>query len=143
MEFINAFSHSGKPVKDLGRIRRLLATLGDPQKKLRFVHVAGTNGKGSVCEMFSRIFINAGLKTGCFTSPYIVHYNDRIRLNGADIPDDELNEIAAQVKEKTQHSPDRQDFSQFEISQAIAFLYFAKHSCDVVVLETGMGGLLD
>ncbi|MBR7007378.1 MAG: bifunctional folylpolyglutamate synthase/dihydrofolate synthase [Ruminococcus sp.] len=143
MEFINAFSHSGKPVKDLGRIKRLLATLGDPQNDLRFVHVAGTNGKGSVCEMFSRIFINAGLKTGCFTSPYIVHYNDRIRLNGADIPDDELNEIAAQVKEKTQHSPDRQDFSQFEISQAIAFLYFAKHSCDVVVLETGMGGLLD
>ena len=143
IEFINSFSHSGKPVKDLGRIRRLLSALGDPQNDLRFVHVAGTNGKGSVCEMLSRIFINAGLKTGCFTSPYIVHYNDRIRINGEDIADDELDEIAQQVKKKAELSPDRQDFSQFEISQAIAFLYFAKHNCSIVVLETGLGGLLD
>ncbi|WP_028505797.1 folylpolyglutamate synthase/dihydrofolate synthase family protein [Ruminococcus sp. FC2018] len=143
IDFINSFSHSGKPVKDLGRISRLLDTLGRPQDSLKFVHVAGTNGKGSCCEMFNSVFMEAGLQTGCFTSPYILHYNDRIRLNGEDIDDRELSQLAARVKAAVDISPDKNDFSQFEISQAIAFLYFAKHKCDIVVLETGLGGLLD
>ena len=143
MEFINAFTHSGKPVKDLSRIKRLLDSLGRPQDGLKFVHIAGTNGKGSVAEMFDRIFIAAGLKTGCFTSPFIVRYNDRIRLDGKDIPDGELAELAQKVRAAVGKTPDKDDFSQFEITQAIAFLYFAKHKCDIVVLETGLGGLLD
>lgn len=143
MEFINAFTHSGKPVKDLSRIKRLLAALGDPQNSLRFVHIAGTNGKGSIAEMFDRIFISAGLKTGCFTSPFIIRYNDRIRVDGKDIPDSDLSRIAEKVRTVVDESPDRMDLSQFEITQAIAFLYFAQQKCDIVVLETGLGGLLD
>ncbi|MBQ2581431.1 MAG: bifunctional folylpolyglutamate synthase/dihydrofolate synthase, partial [Ruminococcus sp.] len=143
MEFINQFTHSGKPVTDLSRIRRLLGALGDPQDKLAFVHIAGTNGKGSVAEMFNRIFISAGLKTGCFTSPFILRYNDRIRIDGCDIPDSELSQIAETVSKAVDELPEKDDFSQFEITQAIAFLYFVKHACDIVVLETGLGGLLD
>ena len=143
MDFINGFSHSGKPVKDLGRIRRLLGALGDPQDKLDFVHIAGTNGKGSVAEMFNRIFISAGLKTGCFTSPFILRYNDRIRIDGCDIPDGELAQIAEKVRAAVIKLPEKDEFSQFEITQAIAFLYFVKHAVDIVVLETGLGGLLD
>ena len=71
LEFINSFSHSGKPVKDLSRIKALLSDLGDPQDSLKFVHIAGTNGKGSMAQMFSEVFRCAGLKTGLFTSPYI------------------------------------------------------------------------
>ena len=67
MEFINAFTHSGKPVKDLSRIKRLLAALGDPQNSLRFVHIAGTNGKGSTAEMFSRIFIHIYSRFDCLS----------------------------------------------------------------------------
>ena len=143
IDFINTFSHSGKPVKDLSRIKRLLGTLGDPQDSLRFVHIAGTNGKGSAAEMFNRVFIEAGLKTGCFTSPYIVRYNDRIRINGCDIPDSELSQLAQRVKTALETFPESKELSQFEITQAIAFLYFAQQKCDIVVLETGLGGLLD
>ncbi len=143
MEFINAFTHSGKPVKDLNRIKRLLAALGDPQNSLRFVHIAGTNGKGSTAEMFSRIFIDAGLKTGCFTSPFIIRYNDRIRVGGKDIPSSDLSRIAEKVRTAVNTLPDSADLSQFEITQAIAFLYFVQQKCDIVVLETGLGGLLD
>lgn len=143
MEFINAFTHSGKPVKDLSRIKRLLAALGDPQNSLRFVHIAGTNGKGSTAEMFNRIFIDAGLKTGCFTSPFIIRYNDRIRVGGKDIPSSDLSRIAEKVRTAVDTLPDSADLSQFEITQAIAFLYFVQQKCDIVVLETGLGGLLD
>lgn len=143
MEFINAFTHSGKPVKDLSRIKRLLAALGDPQNSLRFVHISGTNGKGSTAEMFSRIFIDAGLKTGCFTSPFIIRYNDRIRVGGKDIPSSDLSRIAEKVRTAVNTLPDSADLSQFEITQAIAFLYFVQQKCDIVVLETGLGGLLD
>ena len=127
----------------LSRTRELLHMLGDPQDKLKFVHIGGTNGKGSTAEMFSRIFIDAGLKTGCFTSPFIIRYNDRIRVDGKDIPDSDLSRIAEKVRTVVDESPDRMDLSQFEITQAIAFLYFAQQKCDIVVLETGLGGLLD
>ena len=82
LEFINSFSHSGKPVKDLSRIKALLSDLGDPQDSLKFVHIAGTNGKGSMAQMFSEVFQCAGLRTGLFTSPYIISYTDRIKING-------------------------------------------------------------
>lgn len=143
IEFINSFSHSGKPVKDLSRVKGLLAELGDPQDSLKFVHIAGTNGKGSMAQMFSEIFTCAGLKTGLFTSPYIIRYTDRIKINGVDIPKDALARMAKRVKAVTDMHCDRENFSQFEITTAIAFLYFAEEKCDIVVLETGLGGLLD
>ncbi|MBO5449608.1 MAG: bifunctional folylpolyglutamate synthase/dihydrofolate synthase [Ruminococcus sp.] len=143
IEYINGLSHSGKPVKDLTRIRTLLAALGDPQDRLKFVHIAGTNGKGSMAQMFSEVFTAAGFKTGLFTSPYIIKYSDRIKVNGENIPDRELSALADRVRDTVSTLPCREDFSQFEITQAIAFLYFLQEQCDIVVLETGMGGLLD
>ncbi|MGN0593852.1 MAG: bifunctional folylpolyglutamate synthase/dihydrofolate synthase [Hominimerdicola sp.] len=143
VDFIMGFSHLGKRVSDLSRIKDLLNTLGNPQDKLKFIHIAGTNGKGSTAQMFNEICIQAGLKTGLFTSPYLIEYSDRIKINNENIPYERLNEIALRVKDKVEKSPYRGDFSQFEITTAIAFLYFLEENCDIVVLETGLGGLLD
>ena len=93
--------------------------------------------------MFSEVFQCAGLKTGLFTSPYIISYTDRIKINGIDIPKPALAKMAKRVKAVTDMHCDRENFSQFEITTAIAFLYFAEENCDIVVLETGLGGLLD
>lgn len=105
----------------------------------KFVHIAGTNGKGSMAQMFSEVFQCAGLKTGLFTSPYIISYTDRIKINGIDIPKPALAKMAKRVKAVTDMHCDRENFSQFEITTAIAFLYFAEENCDIVVLETGLG----
>ena len=143
LEYIFGFSHSGKPVKDLGRARRLLAALGDPQERLRFVHIAGTNGKGSTARMFDGVFVHAGLKTGLFTSPFIIEYADRIQVNDENISVEALERLVDKVRGVVDKLPEKAEFSQFEITQAIAFLYFEEMGCDVVVLETGLGGLLD
>ncbi len=139
MDYINSFSHSGKKVEDLSRIAGLLELLENPHKKLKFVHIAGTNGKGSVLEYCSRTFIYSGIKTGQFTSPYILTYCDRIRINGKNIPEERVVEICEKVAEKVQNNY----YSQFEISFAIALLYFLEENCEVVFLETGIGGTLD
>ena len=143
MEFINGFSKKGGKVTNLDRIKGLLKAVGNPEKSLKFVHIAGTNGKGSMAQMFNEIFIDAGYKTGLFTSPYLIEYNDRIQINGVNISDTELQELVEEIKPIVEVSVDRDNFSQFEITQAIAFLHFARQDCDVVVLETGVGGLLD
>ena len=98
IDYIKNFTRSGKPVKDLHRIALLLESLGNPQDKLKFVHIAGTNGKGSMAKMFSCIFSLAGLKTGLFTSPFMLRYNDRIQIDGEDIPDEILDRLGLEVK---------------------------------------------
>lgn len=143
MEFISGFSKQGGKVRDLNRIKSLLKAVGNPEKSLKFVHIAGTNGKGSMAQMFSEIFIDAGYKTGLFTSPYIIEYNDRIQINGQNISDEEIEIISNEIRPIVESIEGDTDFSQFEITQTIAFLYFAKMQCDIVVLETGVGGLLD
>ncbi|SFB89759.1 bifunctional folylpolyglutamate synthase/dihydrofolate synthase [Ruminococcus albus] len=143
IEYIFGFSHSGKPVKDLSRIKKLMAAIGDPQDRLRFVHIAGTNGKGSTARMFDGVFVRAGLKTGLFTSPFIIEYADRIQVNDRNIDREALARLAGKVHEAVSQFPEDTGFSQFEITQAIAFLYFEEQGCDIVVLETGLGGLLD
>ncbi|MBQ8965827.1 MAG: bifunctional folylpolyglutamate synthase/dihydrofolate synthase [Ruminococcus sp.] len=143
LAYIFGFSHSGKPVRDLGRSRVLLKALGDPQDRLRFVHIAGTNGKGSTARMFDGVFVRAGLKTGLFTSPFIMEYADRIQVNDKNIPAEDLGRLAEKVRRAVNSLPEELGFSQFEITQAIAFLYFEEQGCDIVVLETGLGGLLD
>lgn len=137
--FVDSFSRSGKPVTDLSRARALMNAVGNPQDSLHFVHIAGTNGKGSTAEYLTNILKTAGYRTGTLTSPYIRHYRDRIRINGLDIPKDRFTEICTQVSEQIGDLP----CSQFEITMAIALLYFQQESADVVVLETGIGGLLD
>ena len=139
MDFINSYSKSGGKITDLSRAEELMKSIGNPEKRLKFVHIAGTNGKGSTVEYISNALINAGYRTGQFTSPFILHYNDRIRINGTEIDNESLCEIAEYVKGKVS---DRA-YSQFEITMAIALLWYEREKCDIVVLETGIGGLLD
>lgn len=125
----------------LGRTKELLAALDNPQKKLKFIHVAGSNGKGSVCAMFDAILRNAGYKCGLYTSPYIEDFCERIQVDGKNIPGDMLAQITERVMglaEKMEDHP-----SQFELVTAIAMEYFYEQGCDIVVLEVGMGGALD
>lgn len=143
MEYISSFDRKGKRISDLSRARELMRLVGEPHKKLRFIHIAGTNGKGSMAQMFSEILCCSGLKTGLFTSPFLIEYSDRIRINGENIPKKRLCEIVEKIKPAVEKSSLRSDFSQFEITQAIGFCYFFEEGCDVVVLETGLGGLAD
>ena len=141
-EFTSKYTKLGKRVSDLSRIAALMHAVGDPQERLRFVHVAGTNGKGSICEMTARALTAAGYRTGLFTSPYILRYNDRMRINGREITDEELNELADMVEPEAEKLSEL-GFSQFEITQAMAMLWFERQECDIVVLEVGLGGALD
>ena len=130
-----------KKTPGLCRISELCEKLGSPQKSLRFIHVAGTNGKGSTCAMLSSVLEKAGYRVGLYTSPFIVRFNERMQICGEQIADGELAEITAYVRpfaESMEDSP-----TEFELITAIAFVYFARHACDFVVLEAGMGGRLD
>ncbi|MBQ1537701.1 MAG: bifunctional folylpolyglutamate synthase/dihydrofolate synthase [Ruminococcus sp.] len=140
-QLISRYTKLGQRVSDLSRIESLMKAVGDPQNKLRFIHIAGTNGKGRVTEMLARTLTAAGFKTGSFTSPYILRYNDRIRIDGTEITDAQLDELADIVDEAVGGLA--AGFSQFEITQAMALLHYQRQGCDIVVFETGLGGLLD
>lgn len=121
--------------------KELLSLLGNPQDKLRFIHVAGTNGKGSFCSMMSSVLQKQGYKVGLYTSPYIVVFNDRIRINGLPIAEDGINDLFLRVRQKadTMKTPP----SSFDFITAAAFLWFYETKCDIVVLEVGLGGRYD
>ena len=125
----------------LRRIRSLLEQLGDPQKKLRFVHIAGSNGKGSTCAMIERILREAGYRTGLFPSPYIEDFRERIQVCGEYISEEDLCEITEIVKKEADAMEDHP--SQFELVTAIGMIYFCRQKCDIVVLEVGLGGEFD
>ena len=125
----------------LERITALCAALGDPQTGMRFIHVAGTNGKGSFCAMTAAILKSAGYKVGLFTSPYIKTFNERMMIDGEMIGEQELADLTADVRPIADAMTDKP--TEFELITAIALLYFRRHNCDVVVLEAGMGGRLD
>ena len=125
----------------LERIRKLLSLMGDPQKGQRFIHVAGTNGKGSTCAMLAEILKYNDFKTGLFTSPYVLEFNERIRVNGENISDEALGEITEYVKAFAEQMEDKP--TEFELLTAIAFEHFKREECRYVVLETGLGGRLD
>ncbi len=125
----------------LERISELCERLGNPQNDLRFIHVAGTNGKGSFCSMLDCVLRAAGYKTGLFTSPYISEFNERIRFCGENIDGGELAAITEYVKPYADAMTDKP--TEFELITAIGLEYFKRKGCDVVVLEAGMGGRLD
>jgi len=125
----------------LGRTRQLLEALGNPEKKLKFIHVAGSNGKGSTCAMFDSILRQAGYRCGLYISPYIEDFCERIQINGIPIPGGDLARITERVMELAEKMEDHP--SQFELVTAIAMVYFYEEQCDIVVLEVGMGGELD
>ena len=125
----------------LGRTRELLHAMGDPQKNLKFIHVAGSNGKGSTCAMLDAILRHAGYRTGLYTSPYIQDFCERIQVNGRNIPGEDLARITESVLMFAEAMEDHP--SQFELTTAIAMQYYFEQACDFVVLEVGMGGELD
>ena len=125
----------------LDRIRALLDAMGNPQKGLRYVHVAGTNGKGSFCAMLSTVLREAGYRVGMFTSPYIRRFEERVQLNGNPIDGEELAAITEYVRPYAEALFERP--TEFELITAIGFEYFRRHQVDVVVLEVGLGGRMD
>ena len=125
----------------LERTRELLAALGNPEKSLKFIHIAGTNGKGSTAAMISSVLKSAGYKTGLYTSPFIVRFNERMQINGECISDEELELTTDLVRPFADAMIDSP--TEFEMITALAMLYFQRNECDVVVLEVGMGGELD
>ena len=125
----------------LERIGELCKALGNPQDSLKFIHVAGTNGKGSFCSMISSVLAESGYNVGTFTSPYVLRFNERMAVNGEDISDDELCSIIERIKPIADKMADKP--TEFELITAAAFLYFHEKKCDLVVLECGMGGRLD
>lgn len=129
------------PSAGLYRMKKMMDHFGNPEERLSFIHVAGTNGKGSVCAMLHGILNEAGYRVGLFTSPYIHDFRERIQISGEWIEKEALVEIGEAVlayTEKLYEPP-----NQFEILTMIAMLYFVKKQCDVVILETGLGGTYD
>lgn len=134
-----------RPVQDSGlgldRMSILLDRLGNPQNNLKIIHVAGTNGKGSACAMLTSILINSKYNVGTYTSPHLVEYNERIKFNNEPINDRDFINLVSKIK-KIEETLDY-NLKFFEILTAMAFLYFKKKKCDLVVLEVGLGGRLD
>ncbi len=125
----------------LSRTRELLAALGNPEETLSFVHIAGTNGKGSTAAITASVLRAAGYTVGLYTSPYINRFNERVQVNGVPIGDDELEEVIDQIRPKADAMEDAP--TEFELITALAFQYFRQKHCDIVVLEVGLGGTLD
>lgn len=141
------YANSFQSIARLGleSIATLLKHIGNPQDKLKFIHVAGTNGKGSVCELIRTMLTHAGYKTGIYTSPNMFCVNERINIDGQDVSDEELKILLDTVEPACQRTEEEVGLrpTQFEIWTAMAMRYFCDKGCDYVVLETGLGGRLD
>lgn len=122
----------------LDRMAELLRRLGNPEKQLKFVHVAGTNGKGSTAALLDACLRQAGYRVGLYTSPHLVRYNERFQVNGQPISDTALAEATEQVKTAADTMEDAP--TQFELLTCVAFCCFLSAGCDIVVLEVGLGG---
>lgn len=144
LEYIHGIKrYATKP--GLERIQNLLRDMGDPQKKTSFVHVAGTNGKGSTIAMCASVMSHAGYRTGSFISPFLERFNERIQVEGQPIADDDLVELTKYTKEIADSMLERglAHPTEFELVTAMAFKHWANTGCDTVALEVGMGGRLD
>ena len=140
IEYIHSFFWKGS-IPGLERTQELLRRMGNPEKQLKFVHIAGTNGKGSTAAMTASILEKAGYKVGLYTSPYIYRFNERIQVNGEQIADEDVAAVTEYVKQFAEAMEEKP--TEFELVTAIGFEYFARQNCDIVVLEVGMGGALD
>ena len=140
LRYIHGVSWLGT-IPGLERELELLHRIGDPHKGLKYIHVAGTNGKGSTAAMLQNILTHAGYRTGLYTSPYIMRFNERIQVDGEQIPDAEVCALTEYIRPHAEAMADHP--SEFEIVTAIGFEYFKRIQCDIVVLEVGMGGEWD
>ena len=140
LSYIHSICWKGSKL-GLDRTRELLGKLNDPQKELKFIHIAGTNGKGSTAAMLSSILEEAGYRVGLYTSPFINRFNERMQVNHQPIPDEELAALTEYVRPHADAMADSP--TEFELITALAMVWFARQQCDMVVLEVGMGGELD
>lgn len=144
LEFIHSTHRFGSKL-GLQNMTILLDRLGNPHKDLKFVHVAGTNGKGSTCSMINQVLIEAGYTVGLYTSPFIEVFNERMRVNNTNIPNEKVAELTDVVKEQIEWMTENghNHPTEFEVVTAIGMLYFKQMKCDIIVLEVGLGGRLD
>ncbi len=144
IDYIHGTRKFGKKL-GLSNIRRLMHLLDDPHKQLDFVHIAGTNGKGSTAAYISSILMEEGYRVGIFTSPYLEKFEERIRINGKNIPGEKLGSLTCEVKKSINKilRNGEEHPTEFEIITAIALKYFYEEQCNMVVLEVGLGGRLD
>ena len=140
LDYIHSVCWKGM-MPGLSRVTELLEKMGNPEKDLKFIHIAGTNGKGSTAAMTASILRKAGYCTGLYTSPYIYQFGERMQVNGELIPNDELIAITEYVKPLADTMAETP--TEFELITCIAFEFFKRRGCDIVVLEVGLGGLLD
>src|SRR5437870_3990074 len=122
---------------------KLAALAGNPQDRLRFIHVAGTNGKGSTCAMLERVYRAAGLRVGLFTSPHLISFRERIQVDRQLIGKAEVVRLVAEMKALLTEFPSEEHPTFFEVVTVMALRYFAEQKCDLVIWETGLGGRLD
>ncbi|HTA95821.1 MAG TPA: folylpolyglutamate synthase/dihydrofolate synthase family protein [Verrucomicrobiae bacterium] len=122
---------------------KLAALAGNPQTQLRFIHVAGTNGKGSTCAMLESIYRAAGLRVGLFTSPHLVSFRERIQVNRQLIPENELVRLVEEIQPLLKQFPADNHLTLFEVVTVMALKFIAEQECDLVIWETGLGGRLD
>ena len=140
IEYIHSVCWKGS-IPGLGRTQALLEKMGNPEKDLKFVHIAGTNGKGSTAAMTASILRKAGYRTGLYTSPFIYRFHERMQVDGVEISDEDLAAVTEYVKPLAQSMDECP--TEFELVCCIAFEYFKRQHCDIVVLEVGMGGAFD
>ncbi len=140
---IDLLCSQGKFYINLGldRIGKLLNLIDNPQDKIKTIHIAGTNGKGSVCAMLNSILINSGYKVGLYTSPHLVNYTERIKINGNEISQNDFGKYIFNICKIADDN--KIDLTEFEILTASAFKYFADNNVDIAIIETGLGGRYD
>ncbi len=152
MDYFNSFPPfspssvaSGEAAFNLNAIRELLRRIGNPEQKLKFVHIAGTNGKGSTAAYLRSILTEAGYRTGLFTSPYLTHFTEQMTIDGVEIGEEDAAKAATCVRKAADQmaAEGYQAASAYEVTCALAFLYFAEMGCDLVIAEVGLGGRLD
>lgn len=143
-EYFNNF-YKGTKNPTLKAMEYFMEELGHPENKLKIIHIAGTNGKGSTTEMLANMLTKNGYKVGKYISPHLIKYNERISVNGQDITDKEMEEIIEKLKDKIEkyNKTNKEKVTLFELLTTMALYYFKEKDCDFVVLETGLGGLYD
>ncbi len=140
IDYVHSYNWLGSR-PGLSRTKDLLSRLGHPERELRFVHIVGTNGKGSTAAMLAAILREAGYTTGLYTSPYLWRFHERIQVDGAEITDAELGEVTDCVRRSAEGMEDHP--TEFELVTCIALEYYRRRGCGIVVLEAGLGGRLD
>lgn len=140
-KYLQSFSH-GKKKQSLETMKYFMKKLNNPQEKLKFIHIAGTNGKGSCTEMMTNILLKSGYKVGKFISPHLIEYNERISINNINISNEEMEKIIEEIEPLIMEYG-KEDVTLFELETIMAIIYFFRKKCDIVVMEVGLGGMYD